>query len=297
MIMKSIIMSILSLLVVSSSLKGQATLNADAGVDTNYCIYNDTIVLGGKPTARDGIEPYTYDWLMYSKTTGNVISILSELGENHKVNPAIPPSEFTGRNINDIVIVKVTVTDASHSIISDSSIIGISVIKYMHLMLCGRIVHKDSVQLGLCNIYQGIRPFSFHWTPERDISNPYIENPMVKPDTITSYNVEVTDNIGCSAVDGILVYVDKQTNIENWNTNSEYIKFQNPVSEGDYIYFNNDLIGGILILSTINGVILYQKIIESDSLNIGDIIRSKGVFLYMVVAQNNRRFTGKIIRK
>lgn len=295
--MKSIIMSILSLLVVSSALKGQATLNADAGVDTNYCIYNDTIVLGGSPTARDGIEPYTYDWFMYSKTTGDVISILSELGENHNVNPSIPPSEFIGRNFNDILIVKVTVTDGSHSIISDSSIIGISCIKYMHLMLCGRIVYKDSVQLGLCNIYQGIRPFSFHWTPERDISNPYIENPMVMPDTITYYNVEVTDNIGCSAEDGILVYVDKETNIENRNINTDYIKFQNPVSEGDYIYFNTDLIGGILILSTINGVILYQKIIESDSLNIGDIIRSKGVFLYMVVAQNNRRFTGKIIRK
>jgi hypothetical protein len=297
MIKKPIIISIILLLVVSSASNGQAPLNADSGVDTNYCIYNDTIVLGGSPTASGGIEPYTYNWFMYSKTTGNVMSILSNLGESHEANPVISPYEFLGRNINDMVKVKVTVTDGSYSIVSDSSIIGISCIKYMHLMLCGRIIHNDSVQLALCNIYQGIEPFSFHWTPEKDISNPYIENPMVKPDTITYYSVEVTDNIGCSAEDGILVYVDKETNIENWNINSEHIKFQNPIKEGDMIYFNDDLIGSSLILSTINGVVLYQKIIESNNLNIGDIIRSKGVFLYMVITSTNKRFTGKIIRK
>jgi hypothetical protein len=265
----------------------------NAGKDTNYCINLDTIaiLIGGNPTATGGTKPYYYEWVVYSKTTGTEISILSKRGEDHESNPAISPLELLSRKINDVLIAEVTVTDSVNTTASDNVIIGISCIKFKHLVLCGRIVRNDSVQLDLCNIDQGIEPFSYHWTPEKDISNPYIRNPMVKPDTTTAYFVMVTDSIGCSAEDEVTVWVEEETTIKDRQTKTEYIKFL-----GDRLYFSNELVGGTIQISSINGTIVYHDIIKSDHLDIPDIIKIKGVYLYQVVTGTNKVYTGKIMR-
>lgn len=293
MIKQFFLLKILLVLATSSTLKAQTPLTVDAGTDTNYCIAlnRDTILLGSNPTAHGGIKPYHYEWTVYSITTGKEISILSEIGEDHESNPAIATLEFLHPAINDVFITKVTVSDSAHSVISDSAFIGISCIKFKHLVLCGRIVHNDSVQLDLCNIDQGIAPFSYHWTPEKDISNPNIRNPMVKPDTTTAYFVMVTDSIGCSAEDEIMVWVDDETTLKDRQTNTEYIKFL-----GDRLYFSNELVGGTIQISSINGTIVYYEIIKSDHLNIPDIIKIKGVYLYQAVTGTNKVYTGIIMR-
>ena len=279
--------------VISTGLNGQSPLIVDAGIDTTYCISQDTLVFGGNPTASGGTEPYSYNWVMYSKKTGKNFSVLSDLNQNLLANPTIPSDYFAIRQINDVVVMKVTVTDSNNVVRSDSSIIAISSIKFMHLKACYRDVVKDSVQLSLCNIYQGITPYSYHWRPEESLSNPYIATPMAKPDTSTGYTVEVTDSLGCSAIDGVSVNVINDTITKIDVAKPDYIQFQNPVYNDSYINFSNTITGCNFQIYNISGGIVYNDIIRSNKVRIREIIKSKGVYFYKVIINQNRIITGK----
>jgi hypothetical protein len=94
-----------------------------------------------------------------------------------------------------------------------------------------------------------------------------------------------------SAEDEVMVWVDEETTVRDRHTNTEYIKFL-----CDRLYFSNELVGGTIQISSINGTIVYHEIIKSDHLNIPDIIKTKGVYLYQVVTSTNKVYTGKIMR-
>ncbi|MDA3891680.1 MAG: hypothetical protein PF517_08450 [Salinivirgaceae bacterium] len=51
---------------------------------------------------------------------------------------------------------------------------------------CYADVIDDSVELHLCGIWAGIRPFTFEWMPAEHLSNPFIEKPMAKPNVSTT---------------------------------------------------------------------------------------------------------------
>jgi gliding motility-associated-like protein len=48
----------------------------------------------------------------------------------------------------------------------------------------------------------------YAWSPVADLSNPSIANPKAYPQNTTTYSVTVTDNNGCSAIDGIVLTVN-----------------------------------------------------------------------------------------
>lgn len=62
---------------------------------------------------------------------------------------------------------------------------------------------KDSLQL---NAISGISGISYTWTPNTNISNTTISNPLVFPTTTTTYNVTI-NNKGCIATDSVKVNV------------------------------------------------------------------------------------------
>ena len=47
----------------------------------------------------------------------------------------------------------------------------------------------------------------YQWTPAAGLSNDTISNPVASPEQTTTYSVTVTDSIGCSDVDSVLVIV------------------------------------------------------------------------------------------
>jgi gliding motility-associated-like protein len=49
---------------------------------------------------------------------------------------------------------------------------------------------------------------NYSWSPGTGLSNPFISNPQSNPSSTTTYHVTVADNIGCSSVDSVTVFVN-----------------------------------------------------------------------------------------
>ncbi len=69
----------------------------------------------------------------------------------------------------------------------------------------------DTVVIGEPNFLsaiQGFKPYKYKWTPSTGLSSPYEPTPLASPTTTTTYYLEVTDSIGCSAFDSVTVFVN-----------------------------------------------------------------------------------------
>ena len=278
------------IVVFSVRLYGQQPLIVDAGRDTNYCVDADSMIFGGNPTAYGGVKPYSYKWTAYSKTSMKPLSLFYDYNLNNIANPSIKPYQIM---FNDFAIIKVTVTDSIGTVVLDSSIVGFSKIKEKHLMFCSKNATNDSAQLSRCNVYQGIPPYTYHWTPETGLSNPCIENTKAKPDSTTSYILEISDSINCSTEDLMEVYVNENP-FSTAIKNSEFSKTLNLYYNGKYLIFPEKIYGTVQICN-INGVTVYKGIINSDRLDISKIPVSKGFYLYKIFVNPGRIIRGKII--
>lgn len=78
---------------------------------------------------------------------------------------------------------------------------------------------------------------NFVWTPNYNISNPNIANPLVSPDVATTYRVRLTDNFGCYREDTVRVDVLTAVSL-NAGADTTICQtdgfFLNPVSDGLY---------------------------------------------------------------
>lgn len=66
-------------------------------------------------------------------------------------------------------------------------------------IILGDLINKGALQ--------GFKPYSFRWSPETDLSSPYVPNPLAFPKKTTNYYLEVTDSLGCFAIDSVTVMV------------------------------------------------------------------------------------------
>ncbi|MCD4746118.1 MAG: glycoside hydrolase family 55 protein [Bacteroidales bacterium] len=53
----------------------------------------------------------------------------------------------------------------------------------------------------------GIEPYTFKWSPDYNLNNPNIYNPIANPLITTTYNLTITDKYGCVATDEVIIYV------------------------------------------------------------------------------------------
>ncbi len=72
------------------------------------------------------------------------------------------------------------------------------------------ICEGDTVILGDVSnksAIQGFKPYKFKWFPEEGLDSPYSPNPIAFPRKTTTYYLEVTDSLGCIALDSVTVTV------------------------------------------------------------------------------------------
>jgi len=56
----------------------------------------------------------------------------------------------------------------------------------------------------------GEAAYTYRWTPSTGLSDPYIADPVAKPNVTTTYTIEVTDANGCTATDQVTIAVADQ---------------------------------------------------------------------------------------
>ena len=178
-------------------------LMVDAGNDTTICMnvgQYTPLQIGGNPTASFGEEPYTYSWKGITHILNTTVDISECLSDTSAANPFL---NYCG---TDTAIFFVTVTDYNGANKTDSIIIRISSFVYPLGMNWSYINQGESTTLTPL-IAGGIMPLSFHWQPNYNLSDPFVEEPVASPDTTTIYNCVVSDSIGCTDTALFTVYV------------------------------------------------------------------------------------------
>jgi len=257
-------------------------LTVNAGKDTSYCRFYGSIILGGTPTAIGGLAPYKYKWKIYFLQLDSIIDTTETIA-----NPVF------SRLSNGTYVMKVTVSDALNNSVTDSVIISNST--FALKLCCGVVqsVNGDSVELST-HFIGGIGPRKYIWSPMTGLSNPYIEKPKAKPTfpNITYY-VKVTDSLGCYATDwGMTV-----TNIKNGDLYTGFVSHKNPILNSGTMNFTSELLGSILQIVSVGGIIQYQSKIESESIPLGSLIPTSGIYFYTLTNSQNQIIRGSFIKE
>jgi gliding motility-associated-like protein len=162
--------------IIDTSVTILATPVANAGSDKIICL-GDTVQIGGSPTGPVGA---TYNW-----------SPATNINNTAASNPLVWPTIST----NYIVTVDNGVCSSKDTVLVTVGSISINAGNDTTICL------GSSVQLNATGgtIYS--------WTPTTGLSNPNIANPIATPLTTTTYQVTVTDALGCSGTDTVKVTV------------------------------------------------------------------------------------------
>lgn len=200
----------------------------------NYICASDNIILGSSPTAWAGKEPYSYNWVCVNAGSGGCDA--SEYLDNTTVSNPIC-SELTE---NTTLIL--TVIDSESNVCVDTVILNVSPFSNTDTNVV-YINPYDSVQL-YTNISGGYAPFSYLWTPSSGLNDPTDVNTYASPDSTTIYMLTITDSIGCSTSDYLVVNTDSMdVSIKKINfAFSDQINdvFPNPSQSGKFfIYIKN----------------------------------------------------------
>ena len=169
---------------------------ANAGPNVSVCI-GSSVNIGGNPSASGGTSPYSYSW---SPTSGLSLPNVS--------NPAASPNVLTAYqllvtdNKGCSATASVIVTPKSSPIVNAgpdqtmTSCVGDTTV------LGGQPVVTNG----------GTAPFTYRWTPGNTLSDSTIANPYVTGlGSSASYEIIVTDSLGCQGTDFISINVITST--------------------------------------------------------------------------------------
>ena len=148
------------------------------------------------------MPPYTYAWSAEYEGITRIFTASWMLEDTTVSNPI-----FKKGAIPDSVILYLTVIDANDSIAVDSAEVRLS--RYVSCLAeCRHNINLgDSAQLWHC-VFGGIPPYKFAWTPTASLSDSSSESPWAKPLSNTTYELIITDSIGCQTSSFCMVFLE-----------------------------------------------------------------------------------------
>lgn len=285
----ALITGILLIFLISSECLAQ--LVAEAGKDTALCADSpNSLTIGGNPTASGGTPPYQYIWSGSYRYAGHTFSASYMLEDTTVANPV-----FREGAILDSVILYVTVKDQENNIAMDSIQIRLS--KYV--ICTGECRHDifegDSVQLSPYCVIGGIPPLEYHWTPAKSLSDTAAANPWAKPTETTSYNVTITDSIGCVATSGCFVFVIPNS-INELPKKPELLIYPNPSSKVLHIKLSLEAYSKTTFkLINISGKTVFEATVSNPELSLDVNGITPGTYVYQWDSKDKLLASGKII--
>lgn len=166
----------------------------EAGTDRFICV-NESTVLGGNPTAINGVAPYSYIW-----------SPSINLNDTSNANPT-SVTDRTGRYY-------VLVTDSIGCQGIDSIVINVSRLT-ANAGLDDTICIGETANIGgFPTADSGTIPYTYLWDNRNSITDSSISNPVSSPIETTRYIIKVTDSSNCIAYDTVEIYVYPNVNLD-----------------------------------------------------------------------------------
>ncbi len=160
---------------------------ADAGNDTAICL-DQSVMIGGSPTAIGGLGSILYAWSPILSLDNFAIS-----------NPTAQPLATTEYFVR--------VTDAGGCFTVDSITVQVSN-PVADAGVNDTICDGDVVSIGgTPSASGGLGGYTYLWSPADSINNTSIANPLVFPTSNTTYQLLITDSIGCPATDSVIISV------------------------------------------------------------------------------------------
>lgn len=172
-------------------MQAYAAFTASAGPDKTACP-NQSVSIGGSPTATGGLAPYVYSW---TPSTG--------LSSSNMSNPTTIISQTTTYTV--------TVRDARDSVRTD--VITVYLDDYYKfnagpdMSFC--LGQGGPVTIGDPANYAN--PTTFSWTPVNDLSNPNAPRPIASPSVTTTFTLTMTSPTCGTKTDYVTVNVNSIT--------------------------------------------------------------------------------------
>ncbi len=154
----------------------QALPTVDAGEDLEIC-EGDTVEL----TASGGV---TYQWEASNALSDRTIANPLAFPQSNTIFTVSGTDNRGCRNIDELIV---SVTPSPTVDAGEDQI----------------ICEGDSIRLSATGA------LTYSWTPSNVLENPLLDEPLVFPDSTTTFSVEGTDALGCSGIDQITISVSE----------------------------------------------------------------------------------------
>lgn len=285
------------ILFLADSTAAQSPLRADAGRDTIICVTTTGIQnpyhLGGSPAITGGMPPYKVVWSAQHRYTVESFTASYFLDDTTSADPIFNYG-ITSMANNDVVSFVLTVTDNLQRTAVDTVKVRFSrFASFETFPIYLRL--GDSVRI-YANTAGGITPLRYTWTPNYNISDATVRNPMVWPRNTTVYSCKVVDSIGCVShfVIDWKIFVPNKT--DDVNPKIKVNLFPNPVTDKSILAIPADLpMGAILSIFDLSGKLVYTQKINQSAIEIGKELKINGFYLYQIIYENQMVAADKFV--
>lgn len=293
--MKTKLFTMLLLIVTSPRLFCQFQI--DAGKDTIICGGNDSLKIGGSPTATGGVEPYSYSWSADFRNSYYQYHASQFLNDTTIANPLL--SHTTLLSNKDEIKFRLTVKDKNGLELKDSVVVKVSIMFHTSIAFFQSINAGDTLSLhSNLGPGMGIGPLKYSWTPNYNISDTSVLMPKAWPEINTKYTIRATDSIGCLAYDNSYVWI-KPLNVSSLsNSKSQSVIFPNPINSSSVINLDKP-VKETLTLKIFNskGQIILQDKMNDKSYNVGNKITQSGNYIYIISIGSEIMTSGQFVKE
>lgn len=218
---------------------------ANAGEDIHRCSPDSVVILGGDPTAYNGVPPYIYEWWIDPISTGSeVVPFIYASTMLNDTSVANPSFIYTGSFLDSSMTFFLRITDSLGGQSIDTINVTTSIFN-VHLIYHDYWINQgDSVFLNqIPNISGGYGTTIYDWNPSYGLSDTALATGFwASPDISTAYSATVTDSKGCTATaGGPLYYIWVNTTGINENNRIPIKFYPNPTSNLIFIEADTDM--------------------------------------------------------
>jgi hypothetical protein len=256
--------------VIYLNLSFSQALVIDAGADKYICMnstgFQPGSGIGGSPTIISGVPPFEIKWETQQSIGSAVFTASDFLNDTTSANPlfidfGFPPMTFY-----------ITVKDGLNQIAKDTIIVNLSSYSIIPEPNIQYITAGDTTIISP-NLFGGVPPISYSWSPNYNISDTSSSMPNVWPSQSTTYQCTITDAVGCVNTENINYATVNVWPVNTKQTLIEDLKiYPNPTQDYLVIKLEKGEIQHLKITDMSGRIILQQSKVINNQIDISHLV-------------------------